>query len=183
MMSNSNLFKIQSLLREEGIHISFSGRFTQSIIEELGEALKNYLEAEQRPKNNIFNIFSIFIEQTQNIRNYNVSKENSQSYDKIAQSCIVTIGSLAETNYIFSGNLIETNDARPLTDSLEHINTLNKDELKALFKEKRKAAINLETGSAGLGLIDIARKASAPLDYSITKIDDAFSYFTLKVLV
>lgn len=182
-MANNHLLKIQNFLTEQGVLISFSGRFSQSIIEELGEALKNYLEEEQRPKNNIFNVFAIFIEQSQNIRNYSASKKDTAAFEKISQSCIVTIGALNETNYIYSGNLVENKDVEALVKRIEEIKPLDKDELKKLYKEKRKESINVDNGSAGLGLIDIARKASAPLEYSITKIDNEFSFFTLRVFV
>ncbi|WP_218838250.1 SiaB family protein kinase [Bacillus sp. FJAT-45350] len=182
-LSISHLLNLQNLLRDEGVLISFSGRFSQSIIEELGAALKKYLEEENKPKNNIYNIFAIFIEQTQNIKNYCTLNQNHPNYEKFAQSCIVTIGIENETNYIHSGNLILNKDVNNLVEKVEALQKLNKDDLKKLFKEKRKESLILEEGSAGLGLIEIARKASSPLNYSITRIDDQFSFFTLKVLV
>ncbi|MDF2816038.1 MAG: hypothetical protein K0Q81_2238, partial [Paenibacillus sp.] len=36
---------------------------------------------------------------------------------------------------------------------------------------------------AGLGLIDMARKATVPLEYSIIAQDDSLSFFTLKAIV
>jgi hypothetical protein len=36
---------------------------------------------------------------------------------------------------------------------------------------------------AGVGLIEMARKASRPLEYSVEKIDDKFSFFELRVIV
>ena len=113
-MSNSHLLTIQKFLREEGVLISFSGRFSQSIIVELGEALKKHLEEEKRPKDSIYNVFSIFIEQTQNINNYCTAKENSISFEKIAHSSIVTIGSLNQTNYIYSGNILKITKLKAL---------------------------------------------------------------------
>jgi regulator of sigma D len=71
---NSTLLDVQNKLRQSGILICFSGRLSQGLIEEYGEAVKKYLETEDRPMNEIFNVFSIFIEQTQNIKNYNACK-------------------------------------------------------------------------------------------------------------
>lgn len=182
-MANNHLLNIQDFLRKEGVLISFTGKFSQNIIEELGEALKKYLEEEQRPQNSIFNIFSIFIEQTQNIKNYCTIKQSNPNFDRISSSCIVTIGKVDDVHYVYSGNLVENYEVDSLLSKIDFLKNLSRDELKALFKEKRKEAIDFENGSAGLGFIDISRKASSPLEYSITPIDDSFSFFTLKVYV
>jgi hypothetical protein len=182
---NHKLLELQMLLRENGLLITFSGKFTQSIIEELGEAVKKYLETEERPQNAIFNLFSIFIEQTQNIKNYCSSKQGADYSDRISDSCIVTIGK-TETggNYVCSGNQIQNSDISKLVQVLEEINKLDKEELKKMYKNKRKQEVtSMEGPGAGLGLIDIARKVRQPLEYSFTEVDSQFSFFTLKAIV
>ena len=182
-MVGNDLLHIQRTLRQNGLLISFSGRFTQEIIEELGAAVKRYMEVEESPKNDIFNIFSIFIEQTQNIKNYCGSKEGAV-YDHISNSCIVTIGK-TETggNYICSGNLVEEQDLQGLITKIDSVITLDKVELKKLYKETLKRPLSEETNGAGLGLIDMARKAKEPLEYSVTKVSEQYSFFTLKTVV
>ena len=181
---NQRLLSLQKKLREDGVLISFSGKFSQEIIEELGEAVKKYLETEDQPKTDIFNIFSIFIEQTQNIKNYCVSKRPIGPYEQIANSCIVTIGSTANNGkYICSGNLIVNSDVDKLESNLNALIGLNKDELKKLYKQKLKQELPPDITSAGIGLVDIARKSSQPLLYSIDNIDEQFSFFTLKAIV
>ena len=181
-MSNTNLLNIQKTLRNEGVLISFSGRFSQTIIEELGEVLKKYLETEENTKSSIYSIFAIFVEQTQNIQNNWNKVASHERNTEIANSCIVTIGKQEENNYISSGNLILNRDTQPLIEKIEKLRTLTNEELKKLYKDTRKS-VNEDETSAGLGLIDISRKASYPLDYSITAIDDSVSFFTLKALV
>lgn len=180
---NKNLMQLQNLLRDNGIIISFSGWFSQGIIEELGEAIRQHMKAEKRTKNSIFNVFAIFIEQSQNIRNYTTSKEGTFSYDKIANSGIITIGKMETEYYIYSGNLIETVDGEKLKEKLELVRKLNKDELKKLYKDEIKKEIPESTSGAGVGIIDMARKSSKTIEYSLEKLDDKFSFFELKVIV
>ncbi|WP_274362796.1 SiaB family protein kinase [Paenibacillus thermotolerans] len=177
------MLELQRSLRERGLLISFSGRFSQEIIEELGEALKKYLETEEHPKTDIFNIFSIFIEQTQNIKNYCQSKQGTEIYDNVANSCIVTIGKTEEGSYICCGNNVSNADIEPLVRILEMINGMDKAELKKLYKAKLKEETPPERSGAGIGLIDIARKAKQPLEFDITKVDEQLSFFTLKAVV
>lgn len=178
-----NLIDLQKKLRQDGILISFSGRFSQEIIEELGGAVKKYLETEATSQNNIFNVFSIFIEQTQNIKNYSAQKKGSVLGERIANSGIVAIGKSEMGYFVSSGNLIESRDMEPLVAQLEKITVQDKTGLKKLYKEQMKREmINSSTG-AGLGLIDMARKASKPLNYSIIKVDEDTHFFTLQAQV
>ncbi|HZG84349.1 SiaB family protein kinase [Paenibacillus sp.] len=179
----NELLEVQQMLRSRGILICFSGKLTQTLIVEYGEAVKTYLEAEDRPKNEIFNIFSLFIEQTQNIKNYYAMKMASPHYETLLQSSIVTIGKTESGSYVCSGNLIENEDAAALKAALDELVRLDKTELKALYKAKLRAEPDPGATGAGLGMIDMARKASAPLEYSIVGHNERLSFFTLKAIV
>jgi hypothetical protein len=179
----NNLLELQSVLMNNNILISFSGKFSQGIIEELGEAIKKHMEAEDKPQNKIFNVFGIFIEQTQNIKNYVMSNEGNCNYDKIASSGIVSIGRTDSGYFIWSGNLIENRDIAKLSDKLELIRAMSKDDLKKHYKEQLRKILPEGSLSAGVGLIDIARKASMPIYYSIEPHNDNLSFFQIKVIV
>lgn len=179
----SNLLRIQNTLRDNGILISFSGRFSQGIIEELGDALKKHLEAEDTPKNDIYNVFSVFIEQTQNIKNYASTMLQSKNYDKIVNSGIVSIGKSISNYFVWSGNLMENRDVEKLACKLEQIINADKDTLKKLYKEQLRKEPLPDSIGAGVGLIDMARKAVSPIGYTIQKVNEEFSFFELRVIV
>ncbi|MBW7456609.1 SiaB family protein kinase [Paenibacillus sepulcri] len=179
----TDMLNVQHLLRSRGILISFTGKLSQALIVEYGEAVKSYLETENRPKNEVFNIFSLFIEQTQNINNYCAVKTESSNYEEIAHSSIVTIGKTGSGSFVCSGNLIENANSEALQTYLDTIISLDKTGLKTLYKTVLKQEVPEGSRGAGLGLIDMARKASAPLEYSIVKQDEALSFFTLKAIV
>ena len=128
-------------------------------------------------------MFSVFIEQTQNIKNYCGQKAASPYLDRIANSGIVAIGKTEQGHYISAGNLIECADAPKFAAQLDMIVAMDKPALKQYYKQQLKADIPPGSNSAGLGLIDMARKASRPLEYSIQKIDEAVCFFTLKAYV
>ncbi len=178
-----NLLDLQKLLQNYGVLISFSGRFTQAIIEELGDAVKKYLETEATSQNDTYNVFSVFIEQTQNIKNYSSQQRDSLLGEKIANSGIVAIGKSEDGYFVSSGNLVENDAIDRLTARLDEILTLDKAGLKKLYKEQMKKVMPIDCGGAGLGLIDMARRSSKPLNYSVVKLDDQISFFTLKAYV
>ncbi|MBC2726414.1 SiaB family protein kinase [Desulfosporosinus sp.] len=182
MFDDKMLINLQNTLSSSGILISFSGRFSQGIIEELGEAIIKHMETEERPRNDIYNVFAIFVETTNNIKRYSLSKQGSEVYERIYNSGIVTIGRNNEGYYICAGNLIEKADADKLAAQLDSLIPLDKDQLKKRYKEQIKKDLPPDSMGAGLGLIDIARKCSKPMNYSLRDIDH-LSFFTLTVKV
>ncbi len=177
------LIQMQKMLAKDEVLIIFSGRFSQGIIEELGEALKKHLESQETPTNEVFNVFSVFIEQTQNIKNYTISKEGKSNHDDIVNSGIVSIGKHKSGYYVSSGNLVENNDLLKLTEKLDKLALTNKGELKKLYKEQLRKEVLPGSLGAGLGLIDMARKASEPICYNVDKINETVSFFELTVIV
>lgn len=184
-MNNNHLLEVQSLLRNNGVLIAFSGRLSQQLIEEYGEAVKTYLENEHQSTKEIIHTFSIFIEQTQNIKNYCGNRQASAAKDRIAQSSVVTIGMNDQGNFICSGNLVEDADIPEMKARIDAILQLNKDELKKLYKDRLRQSLsdNQASAGAGIGLIDMARKATLPLEYTVTSQEEGLSFFTLKAVV
>ncbi|HWR55405.1 MAG TPA: SiaB family protein kinase, partial [Negativicutes bacterium] len=103
--------------------------------------------------------------------------------DRIANSGIVAIGKSAEGYFISSGNIVENQDIHALETRLKEIVSLDKAGLRKLFKDQMKKEILPGTTGAGLGLIDMARRASRPLHYSLVELDEQISFFTLKAYV
>jgi hypothetical protein len=51
-----------------------------------------------------------------------------------------------------------------------------------LYKEKLRGP-RLTGGGAGLGLVDVARRATQPLSWSFREIDDRYRFFSLSVII
>ena len=176
----NDLYELQKNLMSLGIVISFSGHFSQGIIEELSEAVKNHLENQEFTKGEIHNVISVFVEQTQNIKNYTASKNGPNSC-QICLSGIVIIGKNADGFFVNSGNLIENQDIEALESHLGLITSLDKNELKRLYKERLRSELPEGSTSAGLGLMDIARKTRRSLEYHFTPYNAQLTYFSLNV--
>lgn len=182
-MITNNILKLQDILRQQQVIMTFSGRFSQGIIEELGDAVKNHLESEQLSTKNIYNVFSVFIEQAQNIRNYSVSKKDLKTHSLIANSGIVIIGKEELGYFICSGNIVEDEDIDDLKQKIEHIQAMDPEDLKKYYKELLKKDADPKAGGAGIGIVDMARKAKYPIEYQILQLEDNISFFVFKVIV
>lgn len=181
-MESFNLYELQELLTRDEILICFVGPFSHSIIEELGTAVKHHLEAEQVTKSSLMSVFSIFIEQAQNVKHYAERKVAEGKSDGPFGSGIVVIGRSGDKYVVSSGNVVEHKDIQVPVAKLENLKSLDPKGLKSAYKQQlRKEAAPGE--SAGLGLIDMARKASEPLQHSIIPIDEQHCFFSLKAII
>ena len=179
-MKGNELFNLQELLSRQKLLICFSGPFSHSVIEELGKAVRNHLENERIEKSAIMDVFSVYVEQAQNVRNYTASRE-ALGRPIPANSGIVVIGKDGDHYVVSSGNLVEADDVPGLSAMLEKLRGLDKAGLKAVYKEQSRKPREPGASGAGLGLIDMARKATRPLEYSLRAVDDAYYFFSLEV--
>lgn len=183
-MNEGRLYELKKVQDKFGVLMSFAGPFSQGIIEEFGDATKAYIDFEAGNKSVNYNVFSIYIEQTQNIRKYIASKQDKpEIYNIINKSGIVTISKKENLFAICSGNLVENSDMDFLKNKLEKIKNLDKAQLKELYKNQRKKLLTSGADGAGLGLIEMARKASKEIEFSFKKHDNDFSFFCLEILV
>lgn len=183
-MINENLHQLIGELTSYGIIVSFNGSFTQGIIEEIGTAITSYLQAEKNTdETDSHNVFSVYIEQAQNIKTYFLKKalgNDKQEISRRAFESIIVIGRHKEQFFVCSGNLVHNDDAGKLKERIDYVNSLTKDQLKQFYKATLRRT-DSTSDSTGLGIIDMARKASFPLEYMFMARDEQYSFFTLKV--
>lgn len=174
------LFKLKEQFSEQGILISFNGPFNHSIIEEIGNATKNYLEGMQSDRGVISDVFAVYIEQTQNITNYYRKNDMLQG---AFNSAIVLISFKDDLYTVRSGNNIFNKDVPSLKEKLDRLNSADKSELKKMYKEQLRKTPEPGAFGAGLGLIDMARRAFLKLDYIFEPIDNDYCFFNLNVSI
>jgi hypothetical protein len=186
-MLKQRFIDLKRSLTEQNILLTFSGALSQEIIEDLGIAIKTYMQTDKASKGNTYNVFSVFIEQSQNVKNYLALHAARQTDEAFIDSGIVTIGKESDKYVVCSGNLIRVEDIADLAERINRLNAMNKDELKASYKEQIKKARTAgnESWGAGLGLIEIARKASAAIEYDFIPYDknDQYSCFIMMVKI
>jgi hypothetical protein len=179
-MTPDQLSRIRDDFTREGVMICFNGAFAHSIIEEIGNALRRYLQEQEEKKSSALDVFSVYIEQAQNIRNYLARK---QFTDASSASAIIVIARRAERYVISSGNVVEGEDRPALTERLEQIRSADAAELRKLFKEKLRSGTRDPHGGAGMGLIEVARRCAEPLQFAFHPVDDRRSFFCLTAVV
>jgi len=180
-MQSPDLNSLREFCNARRIMLCFNGPISRSLIEEIGNALRNYLEADRVQPGAAMDVFGIYIEMTQNIRHY----ATRMNYGEAEAAATVVIARDETGRHVVSaGNLVEVDDGRALVTRIEQLAALDKAALKQLYKEQlRRPRDTGQSSGAGLGLIDIARKASAPLAATALERPDGRSFFSLTALV
>ncbi|RJF97407.1 biofilm regulation protein kinase SiaB [Noviherbaspirillum saxi] len=176
-----DLFSLQQTYNQQRIMLCFNGPLTKSLIEEIGHALRNYMEREHATASSSMDVFGAYIEMTQNIRHY----ASSRGWSDADASATVVIARDAEGRYVVSaGNIVDSTDGNSLAARVNALGALDKAALKAQYKEQlRKPRSEGSASGAGLGLIDLARKASEPLACSLQTLDDGRAFFSIRVVM
>ncbi|VFR17172.1 FIG062788: hypothetical protein [plant metagenome] len=180
-MNAPELYALRERFNSDRTLLCFNGPISRSLIEEIGKALKNYLEQEQAQPRAATDVFAVYIEMTQNIRHYAVTR----GFSELDSAATVVIARDDLGRYVVSaGNSVEPEDGQALLKAVESLSGLDKNELKALYKEQLRKPRDQEAATgAGLGLIDIARKSSAPLSATLSHTTGQRAFFSLSVVI
>lgn len=176
-----DLFSLREFCNARRIMLCFNGPISRTLIEEIGNALRNYLQADRVQPGAAMDVFAVYIEMTQNIRHY-AARMNYNDAD--AAATVVIARDDNDRHVVSAGNLVERSHGEQLLARVAALAPLDKSGLKALYKEQLRMPRDQGLGSgAGLGLIDIARKASAPLQATCFDRDNDKTFFSLTALI
>ena len=179
-MTPQQLSRIREEFTREGVMICFNGAFAHSIIEEIGNALRRYLQDQEEKKSAALDVFAVYIEQAQNIRAYLARK---QFREPEAANAIIVIARRGDRYVVSSGNIVDAGDQPALAGRLEEIRGSDAAGLKRMFRERLRSDTRSAGGGAGMGLIEVARRCTQPLEYAFHPVDADHSFFTLTAVV
>lgn len=179
-----DLLRFQEEVNREGIMFCYSGPISQSTIEGIGATLRLNMEIAEAGNRTAQTVFLVFVEQMQNILNYSAEILANQTYaDKELRRGILVISNIDNFFLVYCGNRIFNKDVEPLQARIDEVMHLDKQSLKELYMERIRLDPHAGSKGAGLGLIDMARRSGKPIEYDFTRIDDTYSFFSIKVSV
>ncbi len=156
---------------------------TPDLLTTILQIIESKLESyEEKPKVKK-KVFNILVECLQNLYHHidkDIVVANEKTYDK---SALLMIARNNNDYQVMTGNYMETKDVESLKDKLDFVNSMNKDELKLYYKEVLNDGNRSEKGTAGLGMVDIARKSGQKLGYHFLELGPNLSFFSLTVTI
>ncbi|MBF0624896.1 MAG: hypothetical protein HQL82_08820 [Magnetococcales bacterium] len=167
-------------IRNQNLLFYYCGFMSEGVLTGVGDALKRKLALDGTDIKTQRGIFSIFVEQMQNVIRYSNEREplddgnNSLSYGTLA------IGREGRSFFILCANQVRREDVPRIEGSLKRLRTMDPVSLKSLYKETLRGDVPEYSKGAGVGFIDIARRASRPIEYDFADMDEQHAYFCLK---
>ena len=170
---------VQKMVDNDGIiFLSYGGYLSQALIAAMTEALEKEAEANNVNMSVSNNIFTIFIELSQNMMNY--SKSINPLHDESTPQGLILVSKDANYNYhIHSQNIVSLEDKEKIEPKLLEIQSLDKDGIKKRYRELRKSGKNTHEKGGGIGFYEIAKKCDK-IEYDFSKIKEDRYYFHIK---
>ena len=175
-----NINEVQKMVDDDGIiFLSYGGYLSQTLISGMTEALEKEAEEAGINMGVSNNIFTIFIELSQNMMNY--SKKLNEDTNK-AQGLILVSKDLEYNYHIHSQNIISLADKEKIEPKLLEIQALDKDGIKKRYRELRKSGQNTHGKGGGIGFYEIAKKCDS-IEYNFKEIQEDRYYFHIKTTI
>nr|WP_320134014.1 SiaB family protein kinase [uncultured Holophaga sp.] len=177
-------YQIKLENHHQGVIFTYNGFLSEGILFALGEALKKKLSAEETDATTMKRVFSVFVEQAQNIIRYSAETvaDEQREVNRIS-SGLLRVGHDGDRFFVVCGNVMRLADALPLRERLEKIQALDPAGIKAYYLEKIKAPEDSGSKGASLGLIEIARRASEPIQFDFHPIDPETTFYCMKAFI
>jgi hypothetical protein len=169
-------------LRDQGVVLWYSGSVNDEVLLGMAKALKQKMAVQQANTAQSRRVFAIFVEQMQNMIRYSAEREpNMVAADgPDVRYGMIAIGRQDGGFVVETGNVVRQDEVERLRYRLEQIRSKDRGQLIALYKEKLRDGLGEPERAAGLGFLEIARRASKPIDFTFVRIDEDFWYFTLR---
>ena len=182
LASDHHRMKLES--NQQGIIFSFNGFISEGILFALGDALKKKMSQDDTDVCTMKRVFSVFVEQAQNIIRYSAETlaKAGMEANRIS-SGVITVGSEVGRFFVVCGNAMRREEALPLQARLEKIRNLDPAGIKAFYLDRIRNEPDPDSLGASLGLIEIARRASEPIQYDFLDIDELNTFYCMKVFI
>jgi hypothetical protein len=155
---------------------SFSGEITSEVITDLIEKTENIFTENPAYESLRKITIHVFVESIQNLFHHALSIEEGKP--KFGAVYLVYFENSIK---VITGNYILKEKIQMITDRINQINSLSKDELKALYKLILNNDEFSEKGGGGLGMIDIARKTGTKMECKFIPVDEKVLFYVLKI--
>jgi len=183
-----DMFEYHKMLRENKITLVYSGPLWAEGIGGVAGTVKKRLEFDDLPLETSQEVFSVFVEQMNNMLMYSCENELFMVPDELhaeAPKGTFMLGTKGKAYFIQTGNVMKTDSVELIKNRINYLNSLTKDELTEYYWEQSLSDDddNPDSKGAGLGLIEIARRISSKIEYKFIPYDEKHTFFTMYVTI
>lgn len=175
------IYDLHKTMLKHDLILIYEGEFSQEVTKSVLAMAERNMDSFGESPGVKRKVFNVMVECLQNISKHAANYEPGR-YAK--NNALFMIGKSDESYLLTSGNAVDKPEVTNMIGKLERINGLDKDGLKALYKEIITGTEGLSPkGGAGLGFVDMARKSERPLGYDFEEINDKLDFFSVKITI
>ena len=158
------------------------GMFSDKITTMLIDLSDNYITNAKHLNKMTFKVSFLIAECFQNVIRHGIIERENTS-EVIDHKDFFQINILDDRIVLSSANLIEQRNVQFLDEKIDHLNSLDSNELKSLYMEVLDKARFSSKGGASLGLIEMVRKSGLPLKKHFIPVTENYSLVFLSLEV
>ncbi|MBN2613274.1 MAG: SiaB family protein kinase [Bacteroidales bacterium] len=170
-------------LSKGDVVIAYKGSITSDLINDVLEAVEKKLEEVNEEAKTRKKIYNVLVESLQNLYHHIEETHEGIEEDLDPKFGVLVITRIGTEYSVNTGNFINSSKIKYLKEKIDKINSLNKDELKDMYKFILNHQKLSAKGGGGLGLVDIARKTGSKLNYSFYNYNDHYYFFNLEIRI
>jgi len=170
---------VYKFMSDRHIIMSFLGDFTHKVVTSLLSSVKRIIDTSDLDFQVKKRFYAVVVECMDNISRHNYALEG----EKLPAKHSATIFTISEHENHFSiqtGNYIQNKDIPGLSSKLEKVNSLDKEGLKALYREKM---MESPAGGGGLGIIDMSIRTGCKISFEFKPVSNDISFFVLQTIL
>jgi len=190
-MLGKDIYAFRSELQKRNTLFAYTGFVTEDLLYALGTAVKQQLELKKTEGKVVRRVFSVFVEQVQNVIRYS----NEQEWLREPQAARLSAGVIMLGHdfdegdkdnsrfFVICGNAVSNAEADNLRSRLESIAGMDGEALRKHYRTKLREEPDPHSEGATIGLLEIARRVTRPLEYDFLELDKNRSFFVLKAFI
>jgi hypothetical protein len=179
--------ELKNVFAREGVILYYDGAISHDLVVDIADIVKHKLQVDDCESSTMRKVFATVVEQLQNIFFYSddiISPGGAEAGAKELRRGVVIVGQEGQGRYfVIGGNLINNAKIPALRERLTALQQMGRVELKQYGMEQRRKDPAKESRGAGLGIIEIAKQASAPMVFDFVPTAGDASYFFLKTII
>ncbi len=164
--------KIHKLVSSERVLMMHKGSFSQEAVAPVLRMVEDNMHSMKLKMQK--KVYHFLVEILQNISKHGYVVDNEREG-------IFMIGIRNGRFEIGTGNYIDNTKTENLKSQIDLVNSMSLEELNEMYRKYLREGRITESGSAGLGLIDLARETDEKLNYRFIPLNDKYSFFSLTV--
>lgn len=177
-----NIYDLYHRMESNKVVLSFKGDITSQLMTSILQIMEQKMDDMHENPRMRKKVYNVLVECLQNLYHHidDVPKGTVKE-DGVDKSAIFMVSITPDGYSITTGNYILAENEADFKEKLERINSMDREELKELYRSILNSDNRSDKGGGGLGMIDITRKTGNKLDYEFAPLNEKYSFFTLNI--